>query len=228
MEAQEYVSKRTFDYTPEIKLSRGQIFIPAGVLNDEALERIGFFAPLKIKPSTTYECGECGVWFVGMAERDQHFMNTHGKRWSPVSDEPPKRVNPGEDVEAGPPGLGEEREVALQRHEDRVSPLHMDKTKASLESGAGTYEVKPGTESSRSNGRPLEQHELTRRTYNALKNADVNSLADLESMTERQLLSIKSFGRSSLKEIKGVLRENGMRLKRNGKKRRISAQARTA
>jgi DNA-directed RNA polymerase subunit alpha len=58
----------------------------------------------------------------------------------------------------------------------------------------------------------VDELELTVRSYNCLKNANIRTLGELARKTESELLKSKTFGRKSLNEIKKVLAEFGLRL----------------
>jgi len=60
--------------------------------------------------------------------------------------------------------------------------------------------------------RSIEELELSVRSYNCLKNADIKSIADLVVRTEAEMLKTKNFGRKSLNEIKELLAEMGLSL----------------
>ena len=51
----------------------------------------------------------------------------------------------------------------------------------------------------------IEELDLSVRSANCLKNANIRTLGDLVQRTEREMLSTKNFGRKSLDEIKDVL-----------------------
>src|ERR1700674_3488516 len=53
--------------------------------------------------------------------------------------------------------------------------------------------------------KPIEELDLSVRSANCLKNANIRTLGDLVQRTEREMLSTKNFGRKSLDEIKDVL-----------------------
>ena len=55
--------------------------------------------------------------------------------------------------------------------------------------------------------RSVEELELSVRSANCLKNADINQIWQLVSKTEAEMLKTKNFGRKSLNEIKEVLSE---------------------
>lgn len=57
---------------------------------------------------------------------------------------------------------------------------------------------------------PLEDLELSVRAYNCLKAAKINTLLELVSYEESQLLKFRNFGKKSLTEIKALLIEKGL------------------
>jgi DNA-directed RNA polymerase subunit alpha len=61
-------------------------------------------------------------------------------------------------------------------------------------------------------GRSVDELELSVRSYNCLKNADIKSIGDLVTKTEAEMLKTKNFGRKSLNEIKDILAEMGLSL----------------
>ncbi len=69
--------------------------------------------------------------------------------------------------------------------------------------------------------RSVEELELSVRSYNCLKNADIKTIGELVQKTEAEMLKTKNFGRKSLNEIKEILAEMGlsfgMRLGEDGK-----------
>ncbi|MDX6612407.1 MAG: DNA-directed polymerase subunit alpha [Blastocatellia bacterium] len=58
--------------------------------------------------------------------------------------------------------------------------------------------------------RSVDELELSVRSYNCLKNAEIKSIRDLVQRSEREMLATKNFGKKSLNEIKDIL--NGMGL----------------
>jgi DNA-directed RNA polymerase subunit alpha len=53
--------------------------------------------------------------------------------------------------------------------------------------------------------RSVEELELSVRSYNCLKNANIQTISDLVQKTEAEMLRTKNFGRKSLNEIKEIL-----------------------
>jgi DNA-directed RNA polymerase subunit alpha len=58
--------------------------------------------------------------------------------------------------------------------------------------------------------RSVDELELSVRSYNCLKNADIRSIRDLIKRTERDMLNTKNFGKKSLTEIKDMLHGMGL------------------
>jgi DNA-directed RNA polymerase subunit alpha len=60
--------------------------------------------------------------------------------------------------------------------------------------------------------RSVEELELSVRSANCLKNAEIHKIYQLVSKTEAEMLKTKNFGRKSLNEIKDVLGDMGLSL----------------
>jgi DNA-directed RNA polymerase subunit alpha len=60
--------------------------------------------------------------------------------------------------------------------------------------------------------RSVDELELSVRSANCLKNAEIHKIFQLVSKTEAEMLRTKNFGRKSLNEIKEVLTEMGLQL----------------
>jgi DNA-directed RNA polymerase subunit alpha len=60
--------------------------------------------------------------------------------------------------------------------------------------------------------RSIDELELSVRSYNCLKNADIKTIADLVQKSEAEMLKTKNFGRKSLNEIKELLAEMDLSL----------------
>ncbi len=59
---------------------------------------------------------------------------------------------------------------------------------------------------------PVDELELSVRSSNCLKNADINILGDLVRRTEDEMLQTRNFGKKSLEEIREKLAEFGLKL----------------
>ncbi|HUL78895.1 MAG TPA: DNA-directed RNA polymerase subunit alpha [Vicinamibacteria bacterium] len=61
-------------------------------------------------------------------------------------------------------------------------------------------------------GKSVDEMELSVRSYNCLKNANIRSIGELVQKTESEMLKTKNFGRKSLNEIKEILAGMGLSL----------------
>ncbi len=78
-----------------------------------------------------------------------------------------------------------------------------------------TEEVEVDTTLERINehlNRSVEELELSVRSYNCLKNAQIQTIGELVTKTEQEMLKTKNFGRKSLNEIKSILATMGLSL----------------
>jgi DNA-directed RNA polymerase subunit alpha len=60
--------------------------------------------------------------------------------------------------------------------------------------------------------RSVEELELSVRSYNCLKNANITTIRELVQKSEQEMLKTKNFGRKSLNEIKEILTAMGLSL----------------
>jgi DNA-directed RNA polymerase subunit alpha len=64
--------------------------------------------------------------------------------------------------------------------------------------------------------RPVEDLELTVRSYNCLKREGVDTIGQLATMTEEELMNIRNLGMKSVDEIRSKLLEYGYSLETEG------------
>ena len=76
------------------------------------------------------------------------------------------------------------------------------------EGGADT----PRSASNENLDKSVEELELSVRSYNCLKNANIRTIRELVQKTEGEMLKTKNFGRKSLNEIKEILTGMGLSL----------------
>jgi DNA-directed RNA polymerase subunit alpha len=80
-----------------------------------------------------------------------------------------------------------------------------------LEAVTSTEDRKPEIRNENLN-RSVEELELSVRSYNCLKNANIQTIGELVQKTEAEMLKTKNFGRKSLNEIKEILASMGLSL----------------
>jgi DNA-directed RNA polymerase subunit alpha len=73
--------------------------------------------------------------------------------------------------------------------------------------------------------RSVDELELSVRSYNCLKNANIKTIGDLVTKSEGEMLKTKNFGRKSLNEIKEILAEMGLSLGMNVDLKKFRARA---
>jgi len=60
---------------------------------------------------------------------------------------------------------------------------------------------------------PIEELELTVRSYNCLKREGINTVSELTNLTEDQLMNIRNFGSKSVDEVRDKLHSMGLRFR---------------
>ena len=75
----------------------------------------------------------------------------------------------------------------------------------------GSDDDKPAIKNENLN-RSVEELELSVRSYNCLKNANIQTIGELVQKSENEMLKTKNFGRKSLNEIKEILHSMGLSL----------------
>ncbi len=80
-----------------------------------------------------------------------------------------------------------------------------------------TEEQKVDEELNQKMAMPIQELELSVRASNCLESAKIETVGDLMRMSESELLKIRSFGKTSLREIKRKLADIGLSLNDNGK-----------
>src|SRR5579864_5525143 len=80
-----------------------------------------------------------------------------------------------------------------------------------IETTTATDDRKPEIRNENLN-RSVEELELSVRSYNCLKNANIQTIGELVQKTEAEMLKTKNFGRKSLNEIKEILASMGLSL----------------
>jgi DNA-directed RNA polymerase subunit alpha len=81
-----------------------------------------------------------------------------------------------------------------------------------LQQEAGGAEGAPRAASNENLDKSVEELELSVRSYNCLKNANIRTIRELVQKSEGEMLKTKNFGRKSLNEIKEILTTMGLSL----------------
>ena len=107
-------------------------------------------------------------------------------------------VSPGESVALAAKIMKEQMQVFINFDED-ATPVQQKKEKA-------------GTQLNENLFRTVDDLELSVRSANCLKNANIRHIGELVIRSESEMLKTKNFGRKSLNEIKEILGEMGLGL----------------
>ncbi len=76
---------------------------------------------------------------------------------------------------------------------------------------AATPDV-PGDKRDRLREMPIEELELSVRSFNCLKRAGINTVAELVSRTDEEMMKVRNLGKKSLEEVKQKLADAGLSL----------------
>ena len=90
--------------------------------------------------------------------------------------------------------------------------LEEDEEGLELEKGASMSAAADAPNQNINLMKSVNELELSVRSFNCLKNANINTIADLVEKTEPEMLKTKNFGRKSLNEIKEILGTMGLHL----------------
>ena len=60
----------------------------------------------------------------------------------------------------------------------------------------------------------VEELDLSVRSYNCLKRANINTVEELTQRTEEDMMKVRNLGKKSLEEVKGKLAELGLSLRK--------------
>ncbi|HET8668475.1 MAG TPA: DNA-directed RNA polymerase subunit alpha [Terriglobales bacterium] len=108
-------------------------------------------------------------------------------------------VNPADSIGLAAKLLKDHMSIFVNFEEEMEAPI------------AGGDERKPEIRNENLN-RSVEELELSVRSYNCLKNANIQTIGELVQKTEAEMLKTKNFGRKSLNEIKEILSSMGLGL----------------
>lgn len=92
---------------------------------------------------------------------------------------------------------------------------NMDGLPEEEEEEEATFPEEEEDDSSKVLDMTIEDLELSVRSFNCLKRANINTVADLAEKTEDDMMKVRNLGRKSLEEVKKKLEELGLTLKQN-------------
>ena len=92
---------------------------------------------------------------------------------------------------------------------------NMDGLPEEEEEEEATFPEEEEADSSKVLDMTIEDLDLSVRSFNCLKRANINTVADLAEKTEDDMMKVRNLGRKSLEEVKKKLEELGLTLKQN-------------
>lgn len=92
---------------------------------------------------------------------------------------------------------------------------NMDGLPEEEEEEEATFPEEEEDDSSKVLDMTIEDLDLSVRSFNCLKRANINTVADLAENTEDDMMKVRNLGRKSLEEVKKKLEELGLTLKQN-------------
>lgn len=92
---------------------------------------------------------------------------------------------------------------------------NMDGLPEEEEEEEATFPEEEEDDSSKVLDMTIEDLDLSVRSFNCLKRANINTVADLAEKTEDDMMKVRNLGRKSLEEVKKKLEEIGLTLKQN-------------
>lgn len=92
---------------------------------------------------------------------------------------------------------------------------NMDGLPEEEEEEEATFPEEKEDDSSKVLDMTIEDLDLSVRSFNCLKRANINTVADLAEKTEDDMMKVRNLGRKSLEEVKKKLEELGLTLKQN-------------
>jgi DNA-directed RNA polymerase subunit alpha len=92
---------------------------------------------------------------------------------------------------------------------------NMDGLPEDEEEAQSTFPEEEEDESAKVLDMTIEDLDLSVRSFNCLKRANINTVADLTEKSEDDMMKVRNLGRKSLEEVKNKLEELGLSLKEN-------------
>jgi len=129
--------------------------------------------------------------------------------WTDGSITPQKALTESADILIEHLSLFQLEEDEEEKEEETATPVAASDTGGNTDFHMDNYEDDPQALSEHLL-KSVEELELSVRSYNCLKNANIRTLAELVSKTEQEMLRTKNFGRKSLNEIKEIITGMGL------------------
>ena len=93
-----------------------------------------------------------------------------------------------------------------------ITHLSLFKALTDTDSGISFKTLEPKTEKNSELSRAIEDLDFSVRTYNCLKRAAINTVGDLISKSEDEMIKVRNLGKKSLDEVIAKLSDMGLHL----------------
>ena len=191
------------DFSMELTVAKGKGYVPAegNKEEDQTVDAIAIdaiFTPIK----------KVNFWVEGArVGRSTDYDKLIMEVWTDGSISPQRAVTEAANI------LQEHLSLFSMSDESVVEEMPAMMVNDDIEQNPGFsddfYDEEPA-EASENLLKSVEELELSVRSYNCLKNANIRTLADLVQKTEHEMLRTKNFGRKSLNEIKEIIHGMGL------------------
>ncbi len=223
--------EKDVDFTMELNIAKGKGYVTADANKkaDEPIDTIeidSIFTPIRkvnfwverarVGRSTDYDRLVMEIWTDGSVTPQAAvteaagILNEHLALFSFNGGEAPGTE---EEETVEPPETAAEETPAEEEDADAPAEASDDAPREEAGHNPGTHTEYYSEERPELNENLLknvEELELSVRSYNCLKNANIRTLADLVQKTEQEMLRTKNFGRKSLNEIKEIISAMGL------------------
>lgn len=164
-----------------------------------------------------------GIGYVGSVENKKHSKNVGviaiDSIYTPINrvsyDVEKTRVN--NDANYDKLIMDVETNGAVKAHEalSLAAKMMMDYLTVVVDLNEASHEIsfmaeRPSETNTTRLEKPIEELDLSVRSFNCLKRAGINTLAELTKKTEEEMMRVRNLGRKSLKEVKEKLEDLGL------------------
>lgn len=164
-----------------------------------------------------------GIGYVGSVENKKHSKNVGviaiDSIYTPINrvsyDVEKTRVN--NDANYDKLIMEVETNGAIKAHEalSLAAKMMMDYLTVVVDLNEASHEIsfmaeRPSETNTTRLEKPIEELDLSVRSFNCLKRAGINTLAELTKKTEEEMMRVRNLGRKSLKEVKEKLEDLGL------------------
>lgn len=195
--------EKNINFTMEMTVERGKGYITAegNKKEDQSVETIvidSIFSPVR----------KVNFWIEGArVGRSTDYDKLIMEIWTDGSITPQSALTQASDILMEHLSLFR---IEEEKEEEDLAPAIAEGNENDPGFHADTYEEYDPSVINENLLKSVDELELSVRSYNCLKNANIRTIAELVSKTEHEMLRTKNFGRKSLTEIKEIIEGMGL------------------